>query len=143
MSGEDAWGPIQPPSGWRTAETSPLAERRSLEDANRIAQEQRVIAPALGWGASDLPWIQSKLAAQTQRSLRVPLPELSRLDFLPEEERSRSEKVIWSRLSLGYQPELTQGWFKLMRTFRRESELDRVFSNSMFWVVTRTNECFY
>lgn len=136
-------GLILPPAGWRTNESSQLPPRRSIDEANQMAQELKLVVPPLEWGAVNLPWIKSKLTAQTQRSLRVPLPELSRLDFLPEEERSRSEKVIWSRVSLGYQPELTQGWFKLMRTFRRESELDRVFSNSMFWVVTRANECFY
>lgn len=136
-------GPILPPAGWRTNESSPLPSRRSIEEANKIAADLNLVVPPLDWGTVNVPWIKSKLTAQTQRSLRVPLPELSRLDFLPEEERLRSEKVIWSRVSLGYQPELTQGWFKLMRTFRRESELDRVFSNSMFWVVTRTNECFY
>lgn len=143
VSAEDVWGAIQPPTGWRTEVAPELAARRAMEEASQVAQERGVVVQPLGWGTSNVPWIKSKLTAQTQRSLRVPLPELSRLDFLPEEERLRSEKVIWSRVSLGYQPELTQGWFKLMRTFRRESELDRVFSNSMFWVVTRTNECFY
>lgn len=140
---EQHWGAVQPPSGWRTEDGRELPSRQSIDEANQIAADLNLVVPPLDWGTVNVPWIKSKLTAQTQRSLRVPLPELSRLDFLPEEERLRSEKVIWSRVSLGYQPELTQGWFKLMRTFRRETELDRVFSNSMFWVVTRANECFY
>lgn len=136
-------GPVLPPSGWQTGDGLELPSRRSIDEANQIAQDLNLMVPPLDWGTVNLPLIKTKLTAQTQRSLRVPLPELSRLDFLPEEERRRSEKVIWSRVSLSYQPELTQGWFKLMRTFRRETELDRVFSNSMFWVVTRANECFY
>ena len=44
---------------------------------------------------------------------------------------------------MGYAPELTRAWFECMQAFQRESSLDRVFSNSLFWVVTRSNECFY
>jgi hypothetical protein len=30
-----------------------------------------------------------------------------------------------------------------MQAFREESNLDRVFANTYFWVITRSNECFY
>jgi hypothetical protein len=44
---------------------------------------------------------------------------------------------------MGYQPGLTSAWFRTMGAFQREAELDQVFAMSLFWVVTRTNECFY
>ncbi len=44
---------------------------------------------------------------------------------------------------MGYQPVLTKTWFDCMSLFHQESRLDRVFANSYFWVITRSNECFY
>lgn len=44
---------------------------------------------------------------------------------------------------MGYQPELTGAWFRTMETFEREARLDQVLASSLFWVVTRTDDCFY
>lgn len=133
---------VRPPDDWRHAESRTAPPRpdlsATLQQASVVLDQRRI-----GWNGLDFDLLQSKLASQKRRSYRIPLPDKSRLDYLPDADRQRSEKIIWSNVSLGYQPELTQGWFKLMRTFNRESELDRVFSNSLFWVVTRSNECFY
>ncbi|MBL8892865.1 MAG: deiodinase family protein [Planctomycetaceae bacterium] len=136
---------VLPPDGWRgeDARTAPsrpdLAETLLAAPTDPSESKKR----QAGWNPVNFDLLQAKLKSQQQRSSRVPLPHPDRLGILPEEERKRSEKVVWSNISLGYQPELTQGWFNLMRTFRREANLDRVFSNSLFWVVTRSNECFY
>ncbi len=133
---------ISPPDGWRSsdARVAPVRPELSetLQNANVVSTPKRA-----GWNPQDFDLLQAKLNSQKRRSARIPLPDPERLAILPEEERRRSEKVVWSNISLGYQPALTQEWFALMRTFRRESNLDRVFSNSLFWVVTRGNECFY
>ena len=34
-------------------------------------------------------------------------------------------------------------WFAALYAFYDEARVDRVFTNSVFWVVTRTNDCFY
>ena len=52
-------------------------------------------------------------------------------------------KIVWTQVSGGYQPILTKTWFDCMQTYYSESKIDRVFANSAFWVVTRSNECFY
>ncbi len=83
------------------------------------------------------------LDRQKVRTPRIPLPDPSRLQDLPEEERQRVLKVVWSNVSMSYQPQLTRAWFTCMRTFQDEAKFDRVFSNSVFWVVTRSNDCFY
>ncbi len=83
------------------------------------------------------------LEAQKARKPRIALPDLSKLDKLPADAKARTAKIIWSRVSMGYQPLLTQTWFETMGTFQKEAKLDPVFSNSMFWVITRSNECFY
>ena len=44
---------------------------------------------------------------------------------------------------MGYQPELATAWSACTRAFREESKQDRVFEESLFWIVTRTIHCFY
>lgn len=51
--------------------------------------------------------------------------------------------IVWSRVCYGYQPELTDAWFDAADAFRRETDLGRVFQNSIFWVVTESLQCFY
>ena len=46
-------------------------------------------------------------------------------------------------MSTGYQPVMTRAWFACLGAFYEEAKVDRVFTNSMFWVITRTNDCFY
>jgi hypothetical protein len=80
---------------------------------------------------------------QKSRQPRIPLPDLDRFAGLPPDVRAQATKIVWSHVSMGYQPMLTQTWFETMRIFQQEAAFNRVFSNSMFWVITRTNECFY
>jgi hypothetical protein len=44
---------------------------------------------------------------------------------------------------MGYQPELAAAWSSCTRNFGEEAKQDRVFEESLFWVVTRTIHCFY
>jgi alkylhydroperoxidase family enzyme len=97
----------------------------------------------IDWSQQDFSALEKALNRQQNRSLRIALPAASRLDSLPPDTRERTKKIIWSNISVGYQPQLTGGWFRLMQVFRDEAMLDKVFANSVFWVVTRSNECFY
>jgi hypothetical protein len=94
----------------------------------------------LGRGADDL---QKAMAAQQARKSRVPMPPPEALAKLPPEIKNQASRIVWSLVSMGYQPLLTMTWFQTMRTFQQEARFDRVFSNTYFWVVTRTNDCFY
>ena len=58
-------------------------------------------------------------------------------------EREQAERVVWTAVSSGYQPEMPRFWFAALYAFYDEAKVDRVFTNSVFWVVTRTNDCFY
>jgi hypothetical protein len=96
------------------------------------------------------PWSQAgsnelRLALEKQkgRKLRIPLPDPSRIKDLPTKERAQAERVVWTNVSSGYQPEMPRRWFAALYTFDAEAKVDRVFTNSVFWVVTRTNDCFY
>jgi hypothetical protein len=44
---------------------------------------------------------------------------------------------------MGYQPALTSAWYRTMGAFDAEAQLDLVFANSIFWVITRSTRCFY
>jgi alkylhydroperoxidase family enzyme len=93
-------------------------------------------------GGSDA--VRAAMEAQKRKVSRVPMPPEEALERLPAEAREQAKKIIWTRVSMGYQPALTKAWFDCMRTFQREARFDdRVFSGTVFWVVTRTNDCFY
>jgi len=74
---------------------------------------------------------------------RIELPDALRLARLPRPDRERVAGTTWGKVSMGYQPLLTSAWFQTMGSFEQESKQDEVYANSVFWVVTRTNECFY
>ncbi len=141
--GED--GPL-PPADWPidldhgTAATAP--ERPTHEE---LLESTAPVDPSgkIDWSEQSLALLDTLQLQQQQRTGRVPIPDDDALSFLPPERRERSGRIIWSRVSLGYQPELTQGWFNLMGAFSEESQLDEAFANTMFWVVTRNNQCFF
>ena len=116
--------------------------RRPWEEVRSIAKSSDNSA-RVDWSQKDFSALEKALNRQQNRSPRIVLPDASRLDSLPLDTREQTKKIIWSNVSLGYQPQLTGGWFHLMHVFRDEAMLDRVFANSVFWVVTRSNECFY
>jgi len=55
----------------------------------------------------------------------------------------RPVRIKWSLVVLGHQPPMGTAWLKCLRTFGREANQDRVFEESLFWVITRTIDCFY
>lgn len=120
----------------------PVPPRRSWDEVLATAANSKY-ATRVDWGQQDFAALEKALNRQQNRSPRIALPEPSRLDSLPPDSRERTKKILWSNVSVGYQPQLTGGWFRVMQIFRDESMLDRVFANSVFWVVTRGNECFY
>ena len=54
-----------------------------------------------------------------------------------------SIRIKWSLVCLGYQFRLASAWSACMRSFSEEAKQDRVFEESLFWVITRTIHCFY
>lgn len=95
------------------------------------------------WSKADADALNRTLERQKARGLRIPLPDLARIKSLPTKEREQAERVVWTRVSAGYQPEMPRVWFAALYTYYDEAKVDRVFTNSVFWVVTRTNDCFY
>jgi alkylhydroperoxidase family enzyme len=87
--------------------------------------------------------LEKNLAAQKARSPRVPLPDESHFSELNADTKHQADTINWTKICAGYQPIMTQSWFLCLREFQQEARLNRLFASSLFWVVTRTNDCFY
>jgi hypothetical protein len=101
--------------------------------------------PGPEWAQEEFGRLQSAMQQQKARPGRIRVPTWSAvLQVLPPGyPAARPNRVRWSLVCLGYQPELTAAWFNAMRTFAQEAKQDRVFEESLFWVVTRSIDCFY
>lgn len=95
------------------------------------------------WTKSGWDELNASQEKQKERHLRIPLPDKSAYEGLTQREKDGAAKILWNTVSMGYQPEMTRAWFAALYAFYDEAKPDRVFTNSMFWVVTRTNDCFY
>jgi hypothetical protein len=120
---------------------SKAAERPPWDDLK--AAKGDGLAVRVEWSKADFDKLNATLDTQKERSLRIPLPADEVIDKLPPRERDSAKKILWNTVSSGYQPELTRAWFAPLSAFYEEAKPDRVFTNSAFWVVTRTNDCFY
>jgi alkylhydroperoxidase family enzyme len=138
-------GPL-PPAAVRFARPlsgPPAPPRRPPADAPAAADA----GPADGaWAQADFDTLQHKLEDQRSRAPRIPVPAWEEVrKRLPPGTPvpPRPLRIRWSLVCNGYQPELAAGWSACTRNFAEDSGLDRVFEESLFWVVTRALECFY
>jgi alkylhydroperoxidase family enzyme len=118
----------------------PVPARPAWEDSRKAPVVPGADVRA-GW--AEVIDIEKALDQQKNRKLRIPLPRPEQLARVSPDLKAESSLVLWTTVSAGYQPLMTKTWFDCSRTFQQEAKLDRVFSGSLFWVVTRSNECFY
>jgi alkylhydroperoxidase family enzyme len=123
-------------------------ELAKIEAPDRLewSKVQAEDGPGLGikpdWHGYDE--VDKCLTGQKARKTRIPLPDADYLNKLPQDVREASEsKILWNRVTYPYAPDLTRAWFNCASSWRHEAKPDRVFTCSMFWIVTRSNECFY
>jgi alkylhydroperoxidase family enzyme len=119
----------------------PTPPRPPWDDLKAVTAEG--LAVRVDWGKSTREELTLALDRQKERKLRMPLPDPSRLANLPPKEKEGAAAILWNTVSSGYQPEMPRAWFAALYTYYDEAKVDRVFTNSVFWVVTRTNDCFY
>jgi hypothetical protein len=137
-------GPMAPivlpvPSEDRTKGLVPARRPWKSIEGEKVAVSSR----RPDWRERSLEGLDEARADQKARKPRIELPAAERLEKLPPEVRERTKRILWSRVSMGYQPTLTRAWFDSMGSFQSEARMDQVFANSYFWVTTRSNECFY
>lgn len=146
----EAGGPVPPREAKPTAAANfSVPEREpappTSADAAAVTPGSAEAAPreTARWSAHSYDEVRALLESQKERAPRIPPADETRLARLPKPDRQRVAGSAWGKVSMGYQPELTRAWFLTMRAFGQEAQLDEVLENSMFWVITRTSDCFY
>ena len=90
--------------------------------------------------------LQNGLTRQRANDGRIRVPSFEEvLKRLPADapKPKAPVRIRWSLVCMGYQPRLASAWSACTRNFGEEAKQDRVFEESLFWVVTRTIDCFY
>jgi len=98
------------------------------------------------WRAIDIDDLKKSLETQKSNLGRIRVPSFDEvLKGLPAgyPVPKNPTRIKWTLVCMGYQPELAIAWSACTRAFGEESKQDRVFEESLFWVVTRTIHCFY
>jgi alkylhydroperoxidase family enzyme len=117
--------------------------RRAPDRPPNNTVPERITDPE--WLAADFDTLQKAMSAQRDRPPRIRVPSWEEVaqnapSYYP---RNRPSAIRWGLVSYGYSPELTNAWLECMRTFGQEAKQDRVFEECLFWVVTRSLNCFY
>ena len=98
------------------------------------------------WRALDIDDLRNGLDGQRSNLGRIRVPSWEEvLKGLPGDYPvpKNPSRIKWSLVCMGYQPELAIAWSACTRAFGEEAKQDRVFEESLFWVVTREIHCFY
>lgn len=107
-----------------------------------------VVKDDADWANVTYDELQRRLERQRNKTTRVRVPTWEEVvRILPKDfsAHRRPVRIVWTLVCLGHQPELAAAWETLMRTASAESrgKMDRVFSQGLFWVVTKTIDCPY
>ncbi len=100
----------------------------------------------LEWKTLNFAQLQTLMEDQRTRQPRIDVPLWDDVRRLLDPQRypaDRPLRIKWSLVVLGNQPRLGMAWLNCLRTFGREADQDRVFEETLFWVVTRSLRCFY
>jgi alkylhydroperoxidase family enzyme len=96
------------------------------------------------WSPLNYSQLKKQMDGQRDRKGRIAVPNWEDVrKSLPGGGPKEPVRIRWSLVCVGYQPELALGWSACTRAFAREAAQDRVFEESLFWVVTRSLDCFY
>lgn len=127
-------------------------EKVALEVPARARPEERqgpdvpAVVDDPGWAGLGFETLQANLDNQRSNGGRIRVPTFAEyMAKLPADApRPKAPmKIKWSLVCMVYQPALAAGWSACTSAFREEAKQDRVFEESLFWVVTRTIHCFY
>lgn len=119
--------------------------KQPAEPSEKSRASEAVKIDDADWLAVDFSTLQRKLEAQRDRPGRIRVPAWDEVrESLPERSRRNDPlRIKWSLVCLGYQPELALAWSACTRAFGDEAKQNRVFEETLFWVITRAIHCFY
>jgi alkylhydroperoxidase family enzyme len=126
------------------ADPPPVPPRKRPEGRPVPKEPERIDDPS--WLSMEFDDLKGRLEGQKARSSRIRVPRWEEVLSVWPPDLPRPEKPLrirWSLVTMGYQPELAGAWSATTRAFREEAKQDRVFEESLFWIVTRTIHCFY
>lgn len=146
ITGVEEGGPLEPLDVRfaRTGEPPAVPERTKPEGTTGPATPERIDDPE--WALLKIEDLKRQLQTQRAKPGRVRVPTWEEvLAVLPDNARKPEKpiRIQWSLVCMGYQPRLAAAWSACTRAFGEEAKQDRVFEESLFWVVTRTIHCFY
>jgi alkylhydroperoxidase family enzyme len=126
------------------AEKPAVPKRANPAERRGPAEPTKVDDP--DWREFDFDALQKGLRDQKAMPGRIRVPSLDEVmarwpDGYPKPKNPI--RIRWSLVCMGYQPELAAAWSACTRAFGEEAKQDRVFEESLFWIVTRTIHCFY
>lgn len=120
---------------------TPAAERPEIPTTS-----DSVNAKTPDWSDLSFDELQQRLERQRNRTSRVEIPSWEEMKSRLKPglyNPNRPLRIVWSRLVMGRQPAIGPAWLKCLRVFGNEAKQNRVFEESMFWVVTRDLRCTY
>ena len=98
------------------------------------------------WAGLSYETLQDRLEAQRRKPTRLHIPSWDEVAHnLPEGLFERPSDIVWYRICFGYAPELAVPFEIYLRTAGAEAapRYDRIFGQSLFWIVTRAINCPY
>jgi alkylhydroperoxidase family enzyme len=121
-----------------------VPKRANPADRHGPVEPVKVDDPA--WREFDFDALQKGLRDQKSNAGRVRVPTYEEVlarwpEWFPKPKNPI--RIRWSLVCMGYQPDLGAAWSACTTAFREEAKQDRVFEESLFWIVTRTIHCFY
>jgi alkylhydroperoxidase family enzyme len=108
-----------------------------------------LIEDDLEWTGLTYDELQMRLEHQKDKKTRVRVPTWDEVKAVMPPGSSpnrRPTRVVWNLVCSGYQPELATAWSNSGRAIGldfKDHRLDPVFSQCLFWVVTRAINCPY
>jgi alkylhydroperoxidase family enzyme len=139
-------GPLSPVDIHIDPKAEPPVVPRRERSAGRPVSDEPARVDDLFWLSMNFDDLQGRLTEQRGRPSRIRIPSWEEVLRVMPPESPRPEKPVriqWSLVTMGFQPELAAAWSACTRAFREEAKQDRVFEESLFWIVTRTIHCFY
>lgn len=120
------------------------AERPSIPSTPIDLEPYFADQVASKWRDLGSPQLLRELDLQKVRKPLISVPTWDEISpKLPQGLYPDPLQIRWSRVVVGHQPQLGPAWIKCLRVFEMEAAQDRVFEESIFWVVTRGLRCFY